>query len=201
MPEFESQRRRQKRGTIQKGKTMEWHDLRKEKPTKTVNDVFLKIEIPAYFECDDKKRNTHLLLDLENLLGINKKGLFPFPIDLKSDQKKWKWKINPVENEHYEDFLTWIDKEKNIFMPDNYCCYPKDYKNEWKTFENELPALGTNIIVSIELYGKLTCKNNEFSFYWDSYVAGYSPLGGFSINFDLSNPNISWYWQNRWEQT
>ena len=178
---------------------MEWHDLRKEKPTKNASWIYAKVEFPAYFEFRGKRKtDAKLLIDSDYIAKFARRGFIPYPLDLKSDQKNWKWKINPIKHEHYEDFLMWnweTDYKKTIDeMPNDYQFYSKEYNNEWKTFKEELPALGTNVIVSVE-DASIICKaKTGYVFEPNISISGGSPLFPVGIKIDLQNKDINWYW-------
>lgn len=143
----------------------EWVDMREKLPPHDeARSIRVQIQVPCFFDCDDDGTAMMAYVKGKYLYGEDSpepEEIIGFSIDLTDKKRKWKWKLNEKDENHYEDFYAWAVRHSGgiylMDMPENYHCYRKR-KNEFKTFRQERPMNGTSIILQFEM----RCRVYEF---------------------------------------
>lgn len=131
----------------------EWINLLDENPPSASIPVL--IEVPCYFDCDSDGKYFTAWVQGKYVVGKDDGFIYPFPINLANKGRKWKWKLNENDKNHWEDIYAWATKRQNLFVPDNYHYYRKRKNNDFRTFGKERPMNGTSIILQFETEGQI----------------------------------------------
>ena len=171
----------------------EWIDIRDKTPIYGIS-IKVQIQIPCYFDCNKDGSALTAWIDGKYVDGRDWKCIYPFPIDLTDKLKKWKWKLNENDKNHWEDIEAWMDKHNSTNIPENYHYYRRR-KNEFKTFKRELPVKGTSIILQFEMYGAIGKINNELWFmgHGPHFICTEMQM---PITINPDEKNIVWRWKD-----
>ena len=182
----------------------EWIDIREKAPTdERCVRVQIQVNVPCFFDC--AKDGTALMAYIKGKYlhgedGLDSEAVYAFPIDLTNKERKWKWKLNEKDENHYEDFYAWTVRHSGgiylMDMPDNYHCYRRR-KNEFKTFKREFPMNGTNIILQFEMRCIIDKQDGE---YWVTRDEEHFMNGEFQVPFKihLEQEDLIIKWKDRY---